>query len=190
MLIAINKEVECWFPILNYEGFYEISNLGRVKSLKRNVKTKDNKIKHLKEKILIPKKDESGYVHVILSKNNIKDIRNVHRLVCENYFKDKNFNKSNVNHKNGIKDDNRLENLEFVTSSENHKHKFNVLGYKQKPKIYIMKPVIQFDLNGNYISMFCSIGDAAKKTNSHERGISACINGGRKTANKFKWEQV
>jgi len=187
MLIQINKEVECWFPIDGYNGFYEISNLGNVKSLGRKVPTKDGKIKHLKEKILKPQKDEAGYLHVVLCRKNIKDIRNVHRLICESYLKDENKKGLIVNHKNGIKYDNRLDNLEFVTYSQNIKHGFDVLGRKIEMKT-LMKKVSNYDLDGNKIGTYKSIMEASRMTGTHERNISFCINNHRKTANKFIWK--
>jgi hypothetical protein len=186
MNIVLNKEVECWMPISGYEGFYEISNLGRIKSLKRDVPTKDNRVKHLKERLLQPQRDKKGYLHIVLNKGAIKTIRNVHRIVCETYHPDKYFEGAWVNHINGKKDDNRISNLEFVTASENIKHGFRVLGRKINSD-YIKKSVLQYDLNGNMINKFQSITDAAIKTNSHQRGISACINNKRKTANKYIW---
>lgn len=186
MNIVLNKEVECWMPIIGYEGFYEVSNLGRIKSLKRDVPTRDNRIKHLKEKIIKPQADKKGYSHIVLHKGNIKTIKNIHRIVCETYHKEKYFEKAWVNHINGIKNDNRVSNLEFVTASENIKHGFRVLGRKITAD-YMKKPIIQYDLNGNMINKFNSITEAAIQTNSNQRGISACINNQRKTANKYIW---
>lgn len=189
MLIQINKEVECFWPVKGYEGFYEVSNLGRVKSLKRNVPTKDNKIKHLNEKFLSLQSDEAGYFHVRLCKNNIKDIRNVHRLVAEAYLFNDYKKGLDVNHKNGNRKDNRIENLEFVTRQQNVKHGFDVLNRKiNMDRLNIS--VLQYDLQGNFIAKHKSITEATKSMNGGSKSnISKCVKGKTKTAYKYMWKR-
>jgi len=102
--------MEVWKPIDRFENLYEVSSLGRVKSLKFN-----------REKILKPGVNSRGYLVVTLSiYKNPKSIT-VHRLVLEQFLPsiDKTLE---INHKNGNKLDNRLENLEWVTSKENSRH--------------------------------------------------------------------
>ena len=110
--------MEIWRPIKEFEGCYEISNLGRIKSLERIDKM--NRV--VKEKIRKYKINRNGYCQVCLNKNGIKNYFYVHRLVAKTFIP--NFkNKSQVNHKNFDKEDNRVENLEWVTCTENNKHK-------------------------------------------------------------------
>ena len=94
---------EIWKDIKGFDGLYQISNLGNVKSLKR---------KYRKNEIFIKKhKDKNGYTFVALSKNNISKNFLVHRLVAQAFIPNPD-NLLEINHKNEIKDDNRVENLE------------------------------------------------------------------------------
>lgn len=119
-----NLYLETWLPITGYEGLYEVSNIGRVKALKKQWYSGDgNRILRSKEEILIKQSTSKGYNHIILTKNGVQRTFRVHRLVCINFIPNT-YNKPCVNHKNGIKNDNRLENLEWCTVSENGLHSY------------------------------------------------------------------
>jgi hypothetical protein len=110
-------EQEIFKPIKGYEGFYEVSNFGRVRSLnyKRTRGTKN----------MVTWAQSNGYVYVKFSNINNRVTKSVHRLVAEAFIP--NFkNKAEVNHINGIKTDNRVENLEWVTRHENINHSFEI----------------------------------------------------------------
>lgn len=111
--------MEIWKDIKGYEGLYQVSNYGRIKTLSRFKRSKGFN----KEKILSPGKSKSGYLTVLLYKNNERKNKSVHRLVCEAFIKNK-YNKKTVNHKDGNKHNNKLENLEWTTYSENGIHAF------------------------------------------------------------------
>lgn len=118
---------EIWKPVKGYEGLYEVSNLGRVKSLFRKDKRNRNTIP---EKILTDQIDKPGYCRVIFHDHKRYS---VHRLVCTAFIKNTE-GKPQVNHKNGIKTDNRLSNLEWVTRSENSKHAYKT-GLQEPTRI-------------------------------------------------------
>lgn len=130
-----NLENEIWKDCKGYEGFYQVSNLGRVKSLERVRTNHTGGIWIQKESILYGKLDGCHYRVVHLRTKNGKDkIERVHRLVALAFI-DNPERKPEVNHKNSIRDDNRVENLEWVSHKENinfsannnHKTKSNIL---------------------------------------------------------------
>lgn len=119
----MNFENEEWRNIPGYEGLYAVSNLGRVKRL-TDAKTGGHKA----GKIYSAKKTRSGYLMTVLCINN-KIVRFMtHRLVALAFHGQPLYGKTEINHINGIKDDNRPENLEWVTRSENERHKHDTLG--------------------------------------------------------------
>ena len=112
---------EKWADIWGYYGYYQISNLGRVKSLKRIVKSGKRQKRLVRQRIMRPFMNTCGYICVILYKNHKQRCFRVARLVGK-YFISNPFNKPEVNHKKGNKKDNRAWMLEWNTRSENRKH--------------------------------------------------------------------
>jgi len=116
--------MEIWKDVVGYEGYYQISNLGRVKSLKKRVPFETygvRKLRTLPEKILKQHKNECGYMYVPLAKDTKKKKHKIHRLVAEAFLPNPEMKKC-VNHKDGNKVNNCVSNLEWVTHSENMKH--------------------------------------------------------------------
>lgn len=150
-----NLENETWKDIVGYEKSYQISNLGRVKSLDRFINHYMGGFSLIKGHLLKTRINSRGYVGVVLKKNTIAKSFVVHRLMAIAFIENK-FNKPIINHKNGIKTDNRLENLEWSTYSENTKHAFdnnlinNLKGtsrYNSKLTIDIVKKIRKNELN-------------------------------------------
>ncbi|MCP4761423.1 MAG: endodeoxyribonuclease [archaeon] len=121
-------EKETFKDIPDYEGFYQVSNFGRIKSLSRKIKC-GNGCRNHKERILKPKID-NGYKRVTLVKDGMNNYLKVSRIVMATFNGASNLQ---VNHINGIKADNRLENLEYCTPSENIYHAFRT-GLKHSKK--------------------------------------------------------
>lgn len=181
-------EEEVWIPIKGYESKYLISNLGRVKSIQFN--------KHFIKKQRIGNHGYQIISVTIKNKNNvIKKCLLVHRLIAEAFIPNP-LNKKEVNHINGIKTDYRIDNLEWVTPSENQTHSYRILNNKscqiaaQKAKEKLSKKIGKYDYNMNLLEIYDSITDAAKKLNKSHSHISQCCNDIRKTAYGFKWKFI
>ena len=175
---------EIWKDIENYKGMYQVSNKGDVKSLKRFYKN-HSKLKLVEEKILKTMKDSQGYLQVNVCKNGACLIIRIHRLVAETFIPNPE-NKRTVNHINGIKSDNSVNNLEWNTYSENIKHAFRI-GLKTSK--HLNKPVKQIK-NGKTIHIFCSLHEADRHTGISHQNISRCCNGKRNQAGGFQWEFI
>ena len=110
--------IEEWRPVVGYEGLYEVSNTGRVRSLDRYVKSKGESYWLRKGKMLSPAKDKNGYLKVNLSCNGKNNIIRVHRLVTEAFLPNPD-NLPEVNHKDEDKTNNNVENLEWCNRKDN-----------------------------------------------------------------------
>lgn len=115
---------EIWKDIPGYEGLYQASSLGNIKSLARIEKRKDGTRNPIRERILKPSINPSGYYFLNVSKNGVRKNSRVHRLVGKAFLPPD--TGLEINHINGIKTDNRIENLEWVTHSENGKHAYRI----------------------------------------------------------------
>lgn len=113
-------EKEIWKDIPNYEGIYQVSNLGKFKSYERIVFFGKTKTKR-KSKILNLREGIQGYLYTVFSVDKKRKTIKPHRIVAEVFIPNPE-NKPCVNHINGIKTDNKLENLEWVTYKENIDH--------------------------------------------------------------------
>ena len=116
------KNIEIWKPIKGFEGFYEISNFGKVKRICTKIGKPCNKL-------LGESPDKSGYIHYSICKNGKVVTKTAASLVMENFVAPRPKNVQ-VNHKNGNKRDNRPENLEYISRTENIRHARDVLKVK------------------------------------------------------------
>lgn len=178
--------IEIWKPI--FDGRYEVSNMGRVKSHVAKTQSGDG--------IMKLQKDKAGYVYVIIDNR----LWLVHRLVGMAFLPNP---KETINHKNGIKDDNRVENLEWATKSENTKHSYAVLGRKgslygkrgenspfygkRGAKSKKSKIVLQIK-DGKVINEFFGTREAERMTKIRHTHISAVCLGKLSSAGGFKWK--
>jgi len=171
-------EKEIWKEIPNYEGFYEVSNFGRIKSLKRSILREGGKMLNLKEKLLNPIIDEHGYYKVQLWKGNMPYSVRVHRLVAICFVNNYNPNLE-VNHIDGNKLNNLYNNLEWCTSLKNQLEAVR-LGLKKQTKVNMYK-------NGVLVSTFESVSKAAEINKTSRSSIFRCLKGKFKQNNGYTW---
>ena len=161
---------EIWKDIKGYEGLYQVSNLGRIKSLKRY--RKNNKSGYVQEEKIIKTNKTKKYEQVRLSKDGKAKTYTIHRIVAK-AFLDKIAGKEYVNHKDGNKHNNSIDNLEWCTSSENQQHAL-ATGLRNKNAKSIK--IVQKDLKNRRIKIWESLMEASRQTNISEGSISLCIN--------------
>ena len=172
---------EIWKDIKDFKGLYQISNYGRVKSL-------GNKSNHKREKILKANLSNKNYYKICLNKNNIRKTFTVHRLVAETFIENV-FLKKEINHIDGNKHNNRIDNLEWVTRKENQIH-----AYKNKLQIAKKNnersfPIYQLNLDGKIINKFPSIMEAERKTGIKNANIARACKRNQTTCG-YKWRYI
>ena len=195
-----NTEI-IWRPVLGFEGYYEISNTGIVRSVNRIVSGKNGSVRHIPGVIMTQQTNHKGYKCVILHKYGEHYTKFIHRLVAEAFI-DNPFKLPQVNHIDTDKTNNHVENLEWITNEDNHKHaiahgcydgfsdkQLQSLLIKQKQAVEkIRRPVEQYDLDGNYLASFESMLEAERKTGCNNSKICACCKENRKQAYGYIWK--
>lgn len=170
---------EIWKDIKNYEGLYQVSNFGNVRSLGNGL---SNNSKNKLLKVFNRRK----YVGVQLCKNSIKKKYMVHRLVYE-AFVGEIPDGMQVNHINEDKTDNRLENLNLMTPKENTNWGTGIERCHIKNNNR-SKPVLQYDLEGNFIKEWPSVMEIERTLNYANSNISACCLNKYKQAYGYIWK--
>lgn len=163
-------EKEIWKDIPNFEGLYQVSNQGRVKSLARYVNHGSRQI-FVKERILKTRKNKNGYLAVYPCKNGKYKPMDIHRIVGV-VFIDNPCGYGDINHKDGNKQNNFVENLEWCTRSSNIKHAYDKLGHRHwKRKVICIETGVEYE----------SSVDAAKKLGINASGIRNNAGGSAKS---------
>ena len=176
--------MEIWKDIVGYEGLYQVSDLGNVRSLN----WKNCGIAHN----LCLKKHPCGYSQVVLFKDGAKRAVTVHRLVAEAFIDNPNKYKQ-INHKDENKRNNAVLNLEWCTASYNVKysialHPSRELGNKTNHSYkYDEIKIFQIDSEGSVVRVWCGTPEIKKHKLYNPSNILQCCVGKRKTAYGFKW---
>lgn len=116
--------MEIWKDIDGYEGYYQISNFGNIKSLKRKVNTRGNGFRQLNEKVIRPLMTSSGYLNVIASREQKRQTFIIHHLVAQ-YFLGNKPEKCVIDHIDGNKLNNHVSNLKYVSPAENSRKRYD-----------------------------------------------------------------
>ena len=173
----MNENKEIWKDIEEYEGLYQVSDNGRVRSLKYG-----------KERILKPERCKNGYLRVNLCKNEKQKHFLVHRLVALTFITNPN-NLPQINHKDEDKTNNSVQNLEWCDQKYNHN--YGTINQRISEKMTngkLSKPVLQFTLDGKFVREFKSGMDIKRNLGYSCGNISSCCLGKRKSANGFIWK--
>ena len=178
---------EIWKDIKEYEGLYQVSNLGKIRSLPR--KTNNQYCNGL----IMKPHNSFGYLKLQLNKNGKYKWFFVHRLVAQAFLNNYS-DELQVNHINGIKNDNKICNLEMVTASQNQLHSYRVLKNTPPMKNHFGKnhvaavKINQYELSGKFIKTWDSIIEASQKLDINGSCICNNCKDRRKTAGGFIWK--
>ena len=170
------SQVEMWKDIPGFEGLYQASNQGNIKSLDMRVRYKNTQHTAFKKgRVLSPKTTNKGYLEVVLMKDAVRYNKRVHQLVALTFIPNPN-GYPYINHINENKKDNRVNNLEWCTPRQN-----NEAYYSQRNIVY------QYDLEGKLIKEWHSETRAAESVGGDKTGIHHCCSGFLKTYKGYIW---
>lgn len=170
---------ETWRPVRGFENYYEVSDLGRLRSLGRTQEIANrwgtNTVRVFDPKLLSPSRCSNGYLSFTLcgKRNRVRAL--VHRIVLSAFLPHENEEAMQVNHKNAVRDDNRLCNLEWVTCSANHKHAHGLPSRKRhvwEKKCRLVKEGVSTE--------FRSVNDAARYLGVNPASVSSAFHRGHK----------
>ena len=176
---------EIWRDIPGFEGLYQASNLGEIKSLEKEVWNAHQMIAR-PEKILKPFSDKKGYLRVKLYKSGRNYTKKIHRLIAQTFLSNPD-NKPEVNHEDGNKSNNKVNNLSWATTEENirHAYKNGLIKRKKGKDNQLSKRVCQYDLQGNFIKEWECISKAQKELKIKNISMVCC--GKRNRAGMWLW---
>lgn len=170
---------EIWKDIKGYEGLYQVSNLGKIKSLNYNHTKKEKILKSLKRK--------NNYLKIRLYKNKKYNTYFIHRIVAENFILNEN-NLPIVNHIDGNPSNNCVNNLEWCTQKQNVQHSI-ITGLRKKMREYGNARIVgQYDLDNNLIKIWDALIDIEKELGYNATSIWHCCNNKTKKSYGYIWK--
>lgn len=175
---------EIWKDIKGYEGVYQVSSFGNVRSYTRRVLYPSGRPHTYTGKLVKQEKTKDGYRRVQLSKDSVDKKFSVHRLVAETSIENPN-NFPQVNHKDENRENNRLENLEWCSASYNINY-----GTRNAKISSRAKMVKQIDKNGHIVAVYSSAMVASKSIGCDLSFLYKCCRGEVKTCSGYRWEYV
>ena len=199
----MNQEKEIWKPVVGFEGLYEVSNLGNVRSIDRVIRYSDGRVFNYKGKIRKPTVHRDGYLYVMFSINrSIKNVK-VHRLVAEAFIPNPE-TKTYVDHIDTNRKNNKVSNLRWVTAKENANNSLTKSKRQEEGKMAIItsrmietrtkrgrktapKEILQINDSGAIIGHYNSITDASKKNGFDLSFIAKCVKCKNKKAYGCYW---
>lgn len=179
---------EVWKSVPGYEGFYEASNYGRVRSIFRRFRNKAGRLCDFHSQIIKVIITKSGYCSVSLSKEGNTRSHRLHKVVLESFCV-RPFGKEQINHKDENKHNNCLTNLEFCTAKYNSNYGTKIERFRRKntnnPKH--SKSILQYTPEGKLVAEYPSIKEAWRMTGVDTRSISCACNGHHLTSCGYVW---
>lgn len=182
---------EIWKAIEGYEGKYEVSNLGRVRSLDRKVATVHSAMRTIKGKTLVPWTDKYGYLHVNLWCECKMKSQMVHRLVAGAFIPNPD-NMPEVNHKDEDKQNNRADNLEWCNTryNINYGNRSHKVSQTRISKAMLGLRVEQLTMDGQHVRTFDSIREASRVSGADKSVIVRVCKGRLQSAGGYRWRYI
>ena len=176
--------MEEWKPVKNYEQYYEVSSLGRIRSLDRKTIFKDGRVRQFYGKVLIINTvNNSGYLTVSLHDRGKSKTFLVHRIVAEAFVENPN-QYTEVNHIDQNKKNNRVENLEWCTNKENVNHGNEIERGAKKQR----RNFVQLDMDGNLVKVWSGFKKMQRETGVQRKSVYECCVGKRDSYMGYKWK--
>lgn len=168
---------EIWKDIPEYENIYQASNFGNIKSIKRNI-------------ILKPIIRNDGYLFVNLSKNGKSKPIKIHKIIAKTFLNNL-YNYPVINHKDGNKSNNKVDNLEYCSQSYNLKEAYRIgIRKANKTNVGKRKKILQINKNGKIINEWNSIKEASIQLHIKDSNISQVCKNKRNYAGGYIWRYV
>lgn len=181
--------IEIWKDISGYEGLYQVSNTGKIKTLEKKCWNKYSFITRTER--ILKQNNSKGYNFVRLYKNKKAKNFTIHKLVALTFLSNE-FHYKEINHIDGNKLNNCVNNLEWCSKSHNIRHAFIMglnkarKGNKNEKSIKI----IQYDKNMNKIKLWDCISDVERKLNINHSSIIRCAKYKQETAGGYRWRYM